>query len=81
MSMNANEVVDLAQAVRMARSGEGRRVRTRAGVDAARLGEACGVAGSTITRWENGQRRPSGPTAVAWVRLLQRLIEAEQLSQ
>ena len=75
------DVLDLAEAVRLARSGKARDLRRRCGVDASAIGAVCGVTGGAITRWENGERRPTGKAAIAWVRLLRELSDAEQGSR
>lgn len=77
MSFSTSHLVDLTHAVRIGRDGSAKLLRNQAGVSAAAVGSACGVTASTISRWENGRRRPTGPQAVAWVRLLRRLERAE----
>ena len=73
-----HDILDLAEAVRLARTGEAKEIRNRCGVSANAMGAASGVSGSAITRWENGDRRPTGQAAVVWVRLLRELAKADR---
>jgi DNA-binding transcriptional regulator YiaG len=66
-------VLDLAEAVRLSRTGEGRSIREAAGVPQTAVGAAVGVKASTVHRWESGERTPTGDAAVQWVRLLRLL--------
>lgn len=73
MALNADDVLDLAEAVRLSRTGDGRAIRLKAGVGASAIAEACDLSVSALTRWELGARRPTGPRAITWVRVLRRL--------
>jgi DNA-binding transcriptional regulator YiaG len=73
MLLNKAYALDLAEAVKCGKDGSAKSLRRNLGVSAEVVGGACGVAGSTITRWENGSRRPTGEAAVTWIRLLRRL--------
>jgi len=75
------DILDMAEAVRLARTGEARAIRQRCGVNASAVGAACGVSASAITRWESGDRRPTGMPAIAWVRLLRELDKADRRSR
>ena len=81
MEPSTTDILDLAEAVRLARTGEARDIRTRCGLHASAIGAACGVSASAITRWENGERRPTGIPAIAWVRLLRELAKADRRSR
>ena len=76
--MNTDDILDLAEAVVLGQSGKGRELRSRRGVPASAIGAACGVTASAITRWEIGERRPTGWPAIAWARLMRDLADAEQ---
>ena len=78
MDMNTADVLDLVEAVRLARTGEGRAIRTKAGVAAQAIADACGMSASALTRWEAGARRPTGRPAISWVRLLRQLPPADR---
>jgi DNA-binding XRE family transcriptional regulator len=58
-----------------ATSGRGRLVRESAGLNQSDLAKLVGVTPATINRWEAGERRPSGPHAVAYARALRRIAE------
>ncbi len=68
---------DLLQEVRAARAlptpALARAIRQAAGVSQQRLADELGVGRVTVTRWEQGTRRPRGRLAVAYARLLQEL--------
>ena len=78
MALSFDDVRDLTEAVRIARDGSAKALRQRLGVGVAAIGDACGVTGSTVTRWENGVRVPKGAAAISWVRLMRHLTEAEE---
>ena len=81
MDRTTHDILDLAEAVRLARTGEARAIRKRCGVNASAIGAACGVSASAVTRWESGDRRPTGTPAIAWVRLLRELAKADRRSR
>jgi DNA-binding transcriptional regulator YiaG len=62
--------VVLASARWAGRSGEGRRIRTAAGLSIGEVARRVGVDESTVSRWERGLCWPSGPRANAYIRLL-----------
>lgn len=68
-----NQIQELAEAARLSRTGEGRRIRQQAGVNATAVATACGVTASAVSRWETGTRTPKGKAAVAWVRVIRSL--------
>jgi DNA-binding transcriptional regulator YiaG len=64
---------DLARVRWLTATGQARRIRERAHVSRGELARALGLTGPTVSRWEGGQRFPRGATAVAYLRLLDRL--------
>ena len=50
-----------------------RAIRRSAGVSQAAVAEVCGVDRASVSRWESGTRRPSGPRLVAYMGLLEQL--------
>jgi DNA-binding transcriptional regulator YiaG len=77
--MRNRDVLDLADAVRLAASGEGRAIRLRAKVSQAALSSAVGIEPSTVCRWEAASRVPTGQAAARWARLL-RTLEADRVA-
>lgn len=71
--MTPQDVERLARVRGLALSGEARRIRTEARVSLADIGKACGVAESTVYRWESGLRAPRGRPAIRYLKLLDRL--------
>jgi DNA-binding transcriptional regulator YiaG len=65
--LSTAELLKLAEARRLAQSGEGRAVRLAAGMSCDQIGGAIGVSGVAISRWETGQRKPSGEPALKYV--------------
>jgi transcriptional regulator with XRE-family HTH domain len=78
MLWQTDELLDLAEAVRLSRSGLGRSIRLAAGVSAQVVAEACGISASALTRWEQGKRTPSGKAAVRWTRILREFAALEE---
>lgn len=68
--MNTQPILRLATARRLSSSGEGRTLRTQAGLTLQEVATSVGVAISTLSRWENGQRSPRGEAAARWAQLL-----------
>ena len=54
----------------------GRVLRQQAGLTQVELGEAVGVSGSEVSRWEAGLRRPRGRNLERYAEALARLREA-----
>jgi transcriptional regulator with XRE-family HTH domain len=69
------DIVLLVEARDAAASGRATRLRLTAGLSQAELAAAIGVSAATVSRWESGDRRPHGATAVAYARLLRQLAE------
>jgi DNA-binding transcriptional regulator YiaG len=72
----ANYALSIVAARQLAVSGAGQMIREAAGLSLAEVGAACGVDASTVFRWEEGTRRPSGQRAVDYAAFLERLREA-----
>ncbi len=72
------EAADQAIARELARNGEGRTRRARAGLSQAAVGTICGVSGPAISRWEKGDRAPRGRAAVRYLRLMETLGAAPE---
>ena len=70
VTVTGRQVLDLAEARRLASSGDGRRIREAHGLSLAEVGSAVGVSPGAVSKWEHGQRRPFGKPAVAYARLL-----------
>lgn len=76
---NFDAVLKLASAKRLAANGHGREVRRAAGLSLHDMAAPIGVADATLYRWENGQRKPTGQPAVAWVELIADLERANDV--
>lgn len=63
--MNAGnaELRKIIRGMRLARSGEGRRVRESAGVSQAAVAQAVGVTPAAVGHWETSHRTPQGAHA------------------
>ena len=63
----------VAKVRRQCATGEAREIRIKTGASLAEVGAAIGTGKSTIFRWENGQRTPTGDRAIAYSELLDAL--------
>ena len=70
---SANDLGLLIEAREAAKTGRAEQIRTAAGLSQAEVASALGVSAACISRWESGDRRPRGPAAIAYGRLLQDL--------
>lgn len=75
--MTPQDVVLLATAVQYARTGRGREIRNRAGVSLEKIATAIGSSKAVMSRWERGERKPTGRPAIEWARLLNDLKATE----
>ncbi len=73
--MTAAELVELKQVRALAASGVARTVRTGARLSLTEVARSCGTHPSTVLRWERGEQVPHGRIAIAYGRLLMRLLE------
>ena len=71
--MATEQAIELVEMRRLARSGGARARRQQAGLSLAEVGRAVGASAAAVSRWENGQRRPTGGAALAYARLLRRI--------
>ena len=76
--MSGQEVLELAEARRLLRSGEARDIRVAAGLSQPEIARSIGVTPGAVSRWETGERRPVGEPAIAYAELLRSLREAGQ---
>jgi DNA-binding transcriptional regulator YiaG len=68
-----NEALTQAKAKRdLPTPNEARRIREAAGLTQQQIGEAVGVDGATVCRWESGERHPRGPSARLYLAVLGR---------
>jgi DNA-binding transcriptional regulator YiaG len=74
--MRTEPILLLADARRLTASGEARRIRQAADLAIADVARTVGVDRATVSRWESGHRKPSGPAAARYARLLRLLIES-----
>lgn len=66
----------LVRARQLGATGEGRRLRERAGLSLQDVAEAVGVDAGTVSRWERGQGRPNRRGAVRWAEALATAVAA-----
>lgn len=78
IAMTEHDLLLLRQVRDDAKSGRARQARVSAGFSQAELGAVAGVHQTTIALWELGRRRPRGPAALRYARLLRRLSAGEQ---
>ena len=71
--MDTEQTMRLVSIRNMAMSGEARRIRIRAGLSLDEVAEPCGVARTTIYRWEQRHRKPTGEAALRYLNLLESL--------
>jgi len=69
------EISLLMEAREAALSGRAARLRRAAGLSQREVARAVGVTAGCITRWENGERRPTGKVAVEYGRVLREIAE------
>lgn len=76
--MQMTELTVIALANKHIREGTARDIRRRAGVTQAQMAAAVGgIDESTVSRWENGNRRPRGAAAERWLKVLGELAAIE----
>ncbi len=66
---------DLARVRDFVRSGVARSIRLGARLSYGEVARSLGVSPATVFRWERQQRVPRGDAAIAYLRLLERLME------
>jgi DNA-binding transcriptional regulator YiaG len=62
----------------LAQSGVAKSIRKAAGISIPELSRAVPCSVSTLWRWEEGQRRPSGKLAIAYAQALDALLEGSR---
>jgi transcriptional regulator with XRE-family HTH domain len=72
--MKASELNDLAQVRALAASGVARSIRESKSITLGEVAESSGIAKSTLSRWERGQRQPTGKPAVRYMKVLRSLM-------
>ena len=72
--MDIESITSVARARRMAREGEGLRVRLDLGLSLADVASLVGVSLSTLSRWERHQRIPRGAQAIRYQAVVQDLV-------
>ena len=75
--MTTREVLELAEARRLMRSGEARSIRVAGGLSLSEIARSIGVTPGAVSRWETGDRRPVGESAMAYAELLTSLRKVE----
>lgn len=60
----------IAAVRRSARGGQARQTRIDAGLSLRDVADACGVAASTVLRWESREVVPRGAAALRWAAIL-----------
>jgi DNA-binding transcriptional regulator YiaG len=73
--MSTEELLILGRARRLAKSGEARAMRERAGLRQGLVAQSIGMHQSRLNHWEAGRRMPHGPAGVRYGRLLDALAE------
>lgn len=75
--MDLDQLKRIVTANRHTSDGSARAIRRRAGLTLEEFAERVGVDQSTMSRWENGQRRPRGDAACRWLTALEELAQAD----
>jgi transcriptional regulator with XRE-family HTH domain len=70
---NLDVLIEVRAAIK---SGRAARVRELAGLSQSEVAELVGVTPAAISRWEAGDRRPTGDRAVAYGRVLRQITKA-----
>lgn len=71
--MTETRLIRLAEVRQAAKNGVARRVRLDHEISVAEMSSVVGVAPSTISRWETGERTPRGDAALRWADALDAL--------
>ncbi len=72
-------IASLVLARRLARTGEGRRLREEVGLGAREVADEVGIDVATLYRWEPGQTRPGAGAATRWVEVLRDAAAAVEM--
>lgn len=74
--MNTQVILRIAAARAHAETGTGRSIREKSRLSLSQVAKAISVPKATLSRWETGDRRPSGEPAARWAQLLEELEKA-----
>ena len=69
-----NDLEKLVQVRSLTKTGAARAIRNGAQVTQSEIAEAVGVSISTVCRWELGERRPQGQSALRYAEVLNSLV-------
>jgi DNA-binding transcriptional regulator YiaG len=72
--MRQEDALRIAIARRLAKSGEARALRQKAGLTLAEVAAVCGTTAPTVWRWETGKRVPKTAAARMYGEFLERLV-------
>jgi DNA-binding transcriptional regulator YiaG len=75
--VDVHDLAALARVRRMAADGSARRIRQAARLSGPEVAGVLGVTAQAVSDWERGNHRPSPEVALAWLRLLDDLAQAE----
>ena len=78
--MTVPDQVLLSNAISLSASGEGRRLREKAGASVFEVAAAIGLDALTLWQWETGQLVPAGPQAADWARMMRVLHNRDETS-
>jgi DNA-binding transcriptional regulator YiaG len=71
--MDYQDALALSLAKKAAKDGTARQIRLASGLPQSVIASVCHVTPQAVTRWERGDRSPTGPAAIRYGRLLRRL--------
>lgn len=74
--MTAEQLRDLARLRAMVRSGEAKRRRVDSHLRPSEVAENVGVTTTSLLRWENATRMPTGEAALRYLAVLDALVPA-----
>jgi DNA-binding transcriptional regulator YiaG len=76
-TMTVKQAIALAEVRELVASGEAAFRRRRSRLSEADVANAVGVTAAAVSRWENGQRFPTGAPALVYGRLLKELGDVD----
>lgn len=72
--MTVKQAIALAEIRRLVKSGEAGQRRRNSPLSGADVARVVGVTPAAVSRWEHGQRLPTGAAALAYAKLLHELV-------
>jgi DNA-binding transcriptional regulator YiaG len=78
MALAITATLELSAVRRLTRSGEAQRLRELGYLTQMDIARTIGVTGATVSCWESGKHRPTGPAALAYGRLLYAIAESNR---